>query len=57
MTYTTQPMKAKTAILNDKRRVTGYLNGYAIVDSHGSTFMIVYGENKRDSLIKYLNNE
>lgn len=33
------------------------LTGYAFIDESGNTIIIVYGENRRDDMTKYLNDE
>lgn len=33
------------------------LNGYAFIDENGKCIMIVYGENRKNDLSKYLNNK
>lgn len=47
MNYTSQQLKAKTAIFKNKE-IISYADGYAIMDQCGNCFMIVYGEDKRD---------
>ena len=55
MEYTVSKMESQTPIISDNK-VTGYLTGYAFIDEFNHCIIIVYGENKRDYLIKKLNN-
>lgn len=53
MKYTVRDIHHKLEITIDNKKVS--LNGYSILDEMGSCFSIVYGEDKRDTLITYLN--
>jgi hypothetical protein len=52
MNYTVQNMKEPLVIIIDKKEIS--LKGYAFIDEMGHCIIIVYGENRRDSLMKLL---
>ncbi len=56
MKYTIAKMKNKLEYLeNNKDSVS--LNGYAFIDECGNCIIIVYGEGRKDSMTKYLDNK
>ena len=56
MKHTIVKMGEPLTVMDDNRKKT-FINGYAFMDEHGSCIMIVYGENRRDTLSKYLNED
>ena len=55
MKHTIEPMGHQLEIYEDKKMHK--LNGYAFIDEHGSCIIIVYSENRRDSMSRYLDEE
>ena len=54
MKHTVVKMNHSLDFLNEnKKEVVN--NGYAFIDECGNTFIIVYGEGRRDDVSKYLN--
>lgn len=52
MKYTIESMPLLTYF--DENQKKSFKKGYAFMDEVGSCFIIVYGENRRDSMIQYL---
>lgn len=50
-------MKKKYEFYNNDTKKYISLNGYAFMDECNRCYMIVYGENRRDSFVEYLNSE
>jgi hypothetical protein len=55
MKHTIEKLKEKLTIIIDGKS-TSY-NGYAFIDESGHCIIIVYGENRRDSMSEYLNSK
>jgi hypothetical protein len=55
MKHTIIKSKEKITFADEKKDVDLY--GYAFIDEFDHCIVIVYGENKRDSTSKYLNNK
>jgi hypothetical protein len=47
-------MEEPLIFYENKKKIS--LNGYAFIDEDGHCFIIVYSENRRDGLIKYLDD-
>lgn len=53
MRYTVINMEHKMEYVDENKKKIS-LNGYAFLDENEKCFIIVYGESKRDGLLKYL---
>lgn len=53
MEYTVKKTKNKYEFVDENKKKHSY-TGYAFIDKCGRCFIIVYGENRRDSLLEYL---
>jgi hypothetical protein len=52
MKYRIEKMNTQLSFVEDKKLLK--LTGYAFIDEMNKCFFIIYGENKRDMLIKHL---
>ena len=53
MKYTVEKMKHILRYFDKDRKLIS-LNGYAFISKHGRCMIIAYGENRRDQLIKFI---
>jgi hypothetical protein len=53
MKHTIEKLKEKLTIIIDGKPIS--YTGYAFIDECGNCIIIVYGENRRDDMSKYLN--
>jgi len=56
MEYTIKNMNNTLSFINNEGKYV-YYNGYAFMDKDGHCIIIVYGESRRDSMCKYLDDE
>ena len=56
MKHTIEKMKHEIVFLNEQRKEIR-MSGYAFIDECGNTIIIVYGEGRRDDMLKYLNSD
>jgi hypothetical protein len=55
MKYVIKEMNHNLEFIKDNKKIS--LPGFAILDEIGLCFMIVYGEDKKDLMINYLNEQ
>lgn len=55
MNHRIEKLKHKLEYQDGKNLIS--LNGYAFIDDFGNTIIIVYGENRRDDMAKYLSED
>ncbi len=57
MEFTVEKLNAQTILIDEKTKKVTMLEGYALMDKTGHCIICVYGEGRRDSMIKYFKGD